>query len=433
MFSFSKGQSIPISIGEEAEIIEKLGEGGQGAVYKVSYMNKEYALKWYNLNMKNPDKFYRNLENNINKTSPSDAFLWPKFITSRYAGSFGYLMDLRPDGYYEFSDFLLAKVKFKSISAVINSALCITDAFCKLHRNGFSYQDLNDGNFFINPETGDVLICDNDNIAPYGENLGIAGKCRYMAPEVVRNIKRPDIHTDRFSLAILLFRLLFIDHPLEGKRTMCPCMTEQLEHKFYGTEPVFIYDPNNDSNRPVRGVHANALRFWNLYPEFIKNAFTRAFSNEVINGTSPRITDNEWKHIFMRLRNRTVKCPCGSETFIRLSTESTECINCGTEIPVPPVLKTSSYSTALFPETKLYSCHIDNESDDFKTVKAEVIRNARKPSIWGLRNLSGETWKTLLNNGEVKYIKHNEVAVITRTDFIQFKNDTAKIIIYKGD
>ena len=28
--------------------------------------------------------------------------------------------------------------------------------------------------------TGDVLICDNDNVAPYGTNLGIAGKCRYM-------------------------------------------------------------------------------------------------------------------------------------------------------------------------------------------------------------------------------------------------------------
>ena len=30
---------------------------------------------------------------------------------------------------------------------------------------GYSYQDLNDGNFFINPQSGDVLICDNDNVA----------------------------------------------------------------------------------------------------------------------------------------------------------------------------------------------------------------------------------------------------------------------------
>lgn len=433
MVSFSQGQSIPISIGGNAEIIEKLGEGGQGSVYRVKYMNKEYALKWYNQNMKNPAKFYSNLENNISKNAPSEFFLWPKFITSKYAGSFGYLMDLRPPDYYEFSDFLLAKVKFESIGAVINAAICIADAFCKLHRNGFSYQDLNDGNFFINKTTGNVLICDNDNVAPYGENLGIAGKCRYMAPEVVRNFKSPDIHTDRFSLAVILFRLLFIDHPLEGRRTMCPCLTEQLEHKFYGTEPVFIYDPLNDSNRPVRGVHANALRFWNVYPEFIKNAFIKAFSNDVITGKIPRITDNEWKNIFLKLRDCTVKCPCGKETFLNLKVPSTVCMNCGSEIPVPPVLKVTSHTVALFPDSKIYKCHTDNTNDDFRTVQGEVIRNVKKPSIWGIRNVSGEPWKALSNSGEVKIIENNEVAVITRTELIKFKNNTAKIVICKGD
>ena len=59
-----------------------------------------------------------------------------------------------------------------------------------------------------------------------------------MAPEVVMGKKRPDIHTDRFSLAVVLYLLLFLNHPLEGKKTMCPCLTEQLERKFYGSEPV---------------------------------------------------------------------------------------------------------------------------------------------------------------------------------------------------
>ena len=58
-----------------------------------------------------------------------------------------------------------------------------------------------------------MLICDNDNVAPYGDNLGIAGKCRYMAPEVVLGKKRPDLHTDRFSLAVVLYLLLFLNHP----------------------------------------------------------------------------------------------------------------------------------------------------------------------------------------------------------------------------
>lgn len=219
MAEYKKGQRIPLANGSNAEIIGKLGEGGQGTVYRVKLGGKEYALKWYHDGaIQNPKKFYQNLESNIAKGAPTKAFLWPLYITKPFEDSFGYIMDLRPGNYREFSEFLLAKVHFESLSAAVNAALNITNGFRELHRNGFSYQDLNDGNFFIDPSDGDVLICDNDNVAPYGESLGIAGKARYMAPEVVRNMTRPNVMTDRFSLAVVLFRLLFLDHPLEGKK-----------------------------------------------------------------------------------------------------------------------------------------------------------------------------------------------------------------------
>ncbi len=56
-------------------------------------------------------------------------------------------MKLRPRGYREFSDFMLAKVQFSSMAANINAAIKICDAFQKLHIRGLSYQDMNDGNF----------------------------------------------------------------------------------------------------------------------------------------------------------------------------------------------------------------------------------------------------------------------------------------------
>lgn len=209
MKEFQKGQRIKTVSGGELEVIQKLGEGGQGVVYKVNYNGKPLALKWYFGNkLNNADKFYRNIQNNIKQGTPTGAFLWPLEITEYFEGSFGYLMELRPPEYKDFSLFLLAKVHFANIEALINTALCITNGFRELHNRGYSYQDLNDGNFFVNPKTGDVLICDNDNVAPYGENLGIAGKCRYMAPEVVMGQKRPDSHTDRFSLAVVLYMLM---------------------------------------------------------------------------------------------------------------------------------------------------------------------------------------------------------------------------------
>ena len=47
MSDFKSGTKIKLTNGDEITVKSKLGEGGQGAVYKVLYKNQEYALKWY--------------------------------------------------------------------------------------------------------------------------------------------------------------------------------------------------------------------------------------------------------------------------------------------------------------------------------------------------------------------------------------------------
>ena len=432
MKEFQKGQRIKTVSGGELEVIQKLGEGGQGVVYKVNYNGKPLALKWYFGNkLNNADKFYRNIQNNIKQGAPTNAFLWPLEITEYFEGSFGYLMELRPPEYKDFSLFLLAKVHFANIEALINTALCITNGFRELHNRGYSYQDLNDGNFFVNPKTGDVLICDNDNVAPYGENLGIAGKCRYMAPEVVMGQKRPDSHTDRFSLAVVLYMLLFLNHPLEGKRTMCPCLTEELERKFYGSDPVFVWDPANDANRPVRGVHTNEIKLWPLYPAFVRKTFEKAFSHEVMvgNDTTHRVIEKEWQEVFTTLRDLTIKCSCGSETFIDPSQQSCKCINCGKSIERPPILKVKKYHAALAPGKKLYACHVQYDSDDFKETKGEVISSRNNPSLLGLRNDSNNTWEAILPNGSSKGYPNGQVIKLGKGIKINFGNGNVAEVI----
>ena len=432
MKEFQKGQRIKTVSGGELEVIQKLGEGGQGVVYKVNYNGKPLALKWYFGNkLNNADKFYRNIQNNIKQGTPTGAFLWPLEITEYFEGSFGYLMELRPPEYKDFSLFLLAKVHFANIEALINTALYITNGFRELHNRGYSYQDLNDGNFFVNPKTGDVLICDNDNVAPYGENLGIAGKCRYMAPEVVMGQKRPDSHTDRFSLAVVLYMLLFLNHPLEGKRTMCPCLTEELERKFYGSDPVFVWDPANDANRPVRGVHTNEIKLWPLYPAFVRKTFEKAFSHEVMvgNDTTHRVIEKEWQEVFTTLRDLTIKCSCGSETFIDPSQQSCRCINCGKSIERPPILKVKKYHAALAPGKKLYACHVQYDSDDFKEAKGEVISSRNNPSLLGLRNDSNNTWEAILPNGSSKGYPNGQVIKLGKGIKINFGNGNVAEVI----
>lgn len=425
MKEFAKGQKIRVVSGGELQVVQKLGGGGQGVVYKVKYNGKDLALKWYFGNkLSNPDRFYRNIQNNIKKGAPTSAFLWPLEITEYFEGSFGYLMELRPPEYKDFSLFLLARERFASIGAVVNAALCITNGFRELHNSGFSYQDLNDGNFFVNPQNGDVLICDNDNVAEYGDALGIAGKCRYMAPEVVMGKKKPDVHTDRFSLAVVLYLLLFLNHPLEGKKTMCPCLTEELERKFYGSEPVFVWDSNNDTNRPVRGVHVNEIKFWHIYPKFVRDTFEEAFSHEAMIGadTQHRVTEKKWQEVFTALRDCLAKCSCGGETFIDVTQPTCKCINCGKDIQRPMILKVKKYYVVMQPGKLVYSCHAVHDSDNFKEAKGEVISSRQDPSLVGLKNNSDFNWTAILPNGISKAYSNGQVIKLGRGLKINFGN-----------
>ncbi len=272
---FQDNTSIRLSNGSVATIKEALGQGGQGTVYRVTVNGRDYAMKVYT---KMPNrKFIQNLEDNVRKGAPTKHFLWPLW-TIQSSRIFGYVMDIRPKEYVEFSKFLVAKARFASWSAMINAAIQITYAFRELHRKGLSYQDLNDGNFFFHPQTGDVLICDNDNVCPPGTNLGIKGKCRYMAPEVVIGNTNPNNLSDYFSLSVVLFMLLFNNHPFDGKRVAdIPCLNDAIERHVYGENPIFIFDPGKQQNRPVRGIHTNVINRWPLFPEFVRQAFIEAY------------------------------------------------------------------------------------------------------------------------------------------------------------
>ncbi|HZL09728.1 MAG TPA: hypothetical protein VFC65_07005 [Prolixibacteraceae bacterium] len=419
MKEFKPSEKIELKVGGSVTIKNKLGEGGQGIVYLVDLNGSEYALKWYTQPFK--QEFYDNLDNNISNGAPTSAFLWPQFLTVKKESRFGYIMPLRPPEFKDFSHFLLAKVRFASLSAMINAALQISNAFRDLHRSGHSYQDLNDGNFFINPQTGAVLICDNDNVAPYGTNLGIAGKCRYMAPEVVLGKILPNADTDRFSLAVMLFMLLFNNHPLEGKIIAgVPCMTEENERRFYGSNPIFIFDPQNDANRPMMGIHTNAIRRWPLFPKFIHAEFIHAFSSEGIHEPNKRNPENEWQKLFVRLRDEMVKCSCGGETFINPGAAETTCINCKRKIDKPLMLKIGRNKLIMYPGQKSYACHTKSGSDDYTTVTGEVIQNKNNPNLWGFRNLSSDIWLCFMPDGTPKNVNPNGVVPIFKDVKIVF-------------
>lgn len=350
MAELNKQSVVSLVSGKNATIIKEIGRGGQGIVYLVEIDGEQKALKWY-LNAPD-DKFYRNLEHNIISGAPSDAFLWPEDLTEKQQGSYGYIMRLRPKNYYEFGNFLLAKVSFKSFSAMLSAAMKICNGFMMLHRFGYSYQDLNDGNFFIDPNSGDVLICDNDNVMPQGEKSGIMGKARYMAPEIVAG-GIPDKYSDRFSLSVILFMLFYVNHPFEGAKVVaCPCMTENYEKRFYGSEAVFIYDPNDTSNLPVRGIHQNVIRRWPVMPKLLRDTFIQEFNQEKLKNPNTRMIEQNWEKIISQVRDSLIVCQhCGEETFVDTSLLFSKCMNCSKDNDLTKKLVFTNRSLPLLVDT----------------------------------------------------------------------------------
>ena len=388
---------VTLTIGSQATVIKELGRGGQGIVYLVDLAGQQMALKWYH----NPpsNTFYKNLEHNVNAKAPSDAFIWPEYLTVKEYGSYGYLMRLRPNDYYEFGNYLLARKNFKSFDAMLAAAMKICDGFMMLHRYGFSYQDLNDGNFFIRPTDGDVLICDNDNVMAQGESSGIMGKARYMAPEVVAG-SSPDKYSDRFSLSVILFMLFFANHPFEGAKVVaCPCMTEQFEKKFYGSEAVFIYDKDDKSNLPVRGVHQNVIRRWPVFPSLLKETFIEQFGKAKLTTPNARMIEQDWKRIISKVRDELVICPsCHEETFLDTKSGNCKCMNCGVDINANNRLCIGSRSIILTPNTKLYIDE-DNSAD----AEVDVFPSDNKLMI--IRNLATAAWHVDTPSGKVKVVE----------------------------
>jgi len=432
MTELKQGDRISLLGGSSAFIEKELGRGGQGIVYSVNIDGKPYALKWYTCKFNNKDAFRKNMESNITAGPPDSKFLWPLFLTGEQEGSFGYVMNLRTKEYSVFSDILNNEVKFPSTEMVILSALNIVNGFRSLHRKGLSYQDLNDGNFFINVNTGDVLICDNDNVTPDGKKNsgGIGGKPGYMAPEIVTGKSFPNSLTDCHSLAVILFKLFCRHDPLMGEQYVkSVCITEKREIELYGSSPVFIFDPDNDTNRPVKGIHPNPIKLWHIYPDFLQEAFISSFC-EGMKNPNARLPENEWQKTLVRLRSELLHCPsCKDDIFLNhvKKGESIKC-NCKSSFSYPLQLVLGKYNVPLFPGVKLYACHTRSGNDDYSTVTGEIIMNKSNPALWGIKNLSDDSWLMTPENGEEKSIEKGSVIPIASNLKIQFKETTGKIV-----
>ena len=428
------GYEIPINNGKVCTIKEFLGGGGQGEVYRVCIDGKEFALKWYFDRCQTYD-LKNSLQNLISKATPSKAFLWPKSLIE-YMGRFGYIMDLRPIA-YEKSQGILSRKLNLSYTTASTACIQLADAFRQLHIAGLSYQDISWGNVFINPSTGDVLVCDNDNISAHGASVaGIAGTMGFMAPEIVRGDAKPDSYTDLFSLAILMFRMLFIEHPFDGRRFANEeCPDHEFSKKIYGTDPIFIFDPTNDKNRPDPDTQGNAELFWGIYPKYLRDLFTTAFTKGLTDRENGRPLEQVWIDAFRRIKETIFPCPFCDVSVVYDIKNKMRCFKCKKQPPLPPCIKISigrkERIIVLNPDTKIRTYQINPTPDVEKgdVPVAEMAQNPNNPSLWGLRNLTAGNWFYTVNNGEEKSCAPGRAIVLNKGLKINFGNAAGETLV----
>ena len=420
---FKKNDTFELD-GKTVKILDLLGEGGQGEVYLVSYEGNKYAFKYYK---DIPDSDFRyNLKNNINKGSPSKDFLWPKLFVEFDDNTCGYFMDLRPKNYVSFISYLTGKNKFKDTSTMLKWCIDLVLNFKLLHEKGYSYQDLNDGSFFLDKDSGSILICDNDNVTADKKSLGVLGKMRYMAPEIVRGDKdrltgerqMPDTHSDRFSLAIILFLTLCLGNPFEGERLKkYVIIDENAEKEMFGDNPIYIYNENDKSNRPIRGYHTSVLNRYPNLPSYIKKAFHKTFVDGLKDRENSRTTELEWLKLLTKYRDELVTCPkCGRQYHYGFEEKkhNDNCPYCKAKTKRFCQLLIGKSRVVLEPGRYIYEFHLDKYSSRYSYPIMKVVQNKNNPDLWGI--------KLQLNNDVEIKDKNNVVKTIAKDGVIPIIN-----------
>lgn len=399
--TLNQNQEITFDNGMTCKVISFIGGGAQGEVYKVilNEDGKEYALKWYFA--RNDDLNHKkNLKKLTELEAPSTNFLWPLAFAEGKKNSikaFGYLMGLRPNNYFGINHLFNRKVE-PTFKILITACFNMANAYFLLHSRGFAYKDISDQNVFFNPKNGDVLICDNDNATYDGTKSVIGGTPRYMAPEIVIGKANPSKLTDLYSLATLMFMMLYINHPLNGENESKIHALDPLAMKrLYGENPIFIFDPDNSENRPHPIYHQNAIIYWSLYPKFINDLFIDAFTKG-LRDPNARIVESVWRKNLIQLRDSILFCQnCGVEIFYDNSVlqqkNNLQCWNdrCSSEVTLPYRIKIDKSVIMLNHDTILFPHHTENRLYEFEKPTTQVSIHPTK-KIWGLKNLSDQTW-----------------------------------------
>jgi DNA-binding helix-hairpin-helix protein with protein kinase domain len=385
---------------------KRIGEGGQGVVHVARLNGAPFAVKWFR-----PGPGTEEMRKSITALiqrgrPPSSAFVWPfDLVSSDQLAGFGYVMPLLASRFISLAQLLNQEMQ-PSFRVITTIGRELVDAFAALHAAGLCYRDISFGNLRVDPGACEVAVIDVDNVGVDGGPVQVKGTGPFMAPEILRDEALPSTVTDLHSLAVLLFYVLMHGHPLLGIRADASYTwdggghrseTELLVRNF-GLEPLFIFDPEDPSNRPLPGDRV--VTWWGIYPQQCRRVFTQAFTTGLHDASlNGRVTEGTWRRVLLSLHDCVSACPaCGAALFWDPEQPRQSCWHCAASLPPPLRLKIPGSLIVLSDGAVVTSHHL-NRDRDYRTACAAIEPHPGRPGQVVLRNLTDKTW-TVVPDGE---------------------------------
>jgi|HubBroStandDraft_1064217.scaffolds.fasta_scaffold35403_2 serine/threonine protein kinase len=433
---FMRAATDPLLIGE------RLGRGGQGSVFGTELHGRPLAIKWYrpSASREFDQKIQANLTKLVEGGRPkSRAFIWPiDMVSSPGRSGFGYVMP-RMEPRFITCFQMLSSDQAPDFHIKIKIGLNLVDAFSCLHADGLCYRDISFGNLYVDPDTGDVAIIDNDNVGTTGEETFIKGTLQFMAPEVMLNEAPPRTESDLYSLALFLFYLFCHGHPLEGSAVDQSYNSDDRERlsdeelllKHFAHEPLFVFDPVNRSNRPAPGHPIN--NWWPVYPRFFQQMFIASFTTGLKDHTlTGRIIESLWRRALHRLADCVWQCKtCGAALLFDTGDPHRACWHCGRVPASPLLLKTTGYALVLSEGAVLTNRHLMLPGQPDEPVAVAEL-DERLPGALLLRNVTTQTWEIETPGEDNQQVAPGH-KVVARARSIKIAGKTASIVRTEND
>ena len=263
---------------------------------------------------------------------------------------------------------------------------------------------MNANNLLFSVVTGDVFVLDVDNLVRMQERVYVTTP-ETTAPELMLQTAPVSVNTDLFGLGVNLFLLLFVNHPLYGKRVGMVTPETRLEHE--AKNPLFIFDPKDDSNRPGELEQAAAM-LWPTAPQCVRDLFTRAFTAG-LKDPEARVRKSEWSKLFSTVFDWIVRCDkCNCEFIVDLSGKTPKLPSARCSCFLTGALRrlrTSDKELVVFPGKDLAFKNIAGNSSQ---VLGKVESHPRKPEVVGITNKSTEAWSATRPDGRTTFCKPNQ-------------------------